>query len=112
MKVNLQSLKNRLNEELTQLGVSQSRAREMLSMAVQENRPRRRARKSFNSATNPPIIPRTSHRKSGEDMKPQDKSLFYVDQQEYSSNRYSRRGKSRRVEESQTTIIGKKRTSR
>jgi hypothetical protein len=95
MKVNLQSLKNRLNEELTQLGVSQSRAREMLFMAVQENmvskeRPRRRARKSFNSATNPPIVPRTSHRKSDEGMKPQDKSLFYVDQQEYSSNRYSR----------------------
>jgi len=117
MKVDLQSLKNRLNEELTQLGISQSRAREMLSAAVQENmvseeRPRRRARKSLNSATDPPIVPRTSRRKSDEGMKPQDKSLSYVDQQEYSSNLYSRRGKRGRVEESQTTIVGKKRTSR
>jgi hypothetical protein len=117
MKVDLQSLKNRLNEELTQLGISQSRAREMLSVAVQENtvseeRPRRRARKSLNSATDPPIVPRTSRRKSDEGMKPQDKSLSYVDQREYSSNLYSRRGKRGRVEESQTTIVGKKRTSR
>lgn len=117
MKADLQSLKNRLQEELTQLGISQNRAREMLSAAVEENcayssvdRPRKRVKKSPDLGVES-TVPRTSRRKSDEGMKLQGESISYVNQQEYSANLLSRRGKRGRVEESNMNVT-KKRSSR
>jgi hypothetical protein len=89
----------------------------MLSAAVEENcayssvdRPRKRVKKSPDLGVES-SVPRTSRRKSDEGMKLQGESISYVNQQEYSANLLSRRGKRGRVEESNMNVT-KKRSSR